>query len=378
MDLKTFSKVRNYDANDHLFIFLSLIYAFVITYSIDNIVEFCNSLSLRSLNDLQRILNNTIALLWNMLALFLSIESWWTVWSDKEFISKRFKNFLFLICYPILLSIVTGLIRRLILKSGQYSIPYGQYVIFFMVASILFFYLSFLRKRFDRYDKDIRLRLFFAFSFFMVSLFCLFATFLESENSAFWLFLILISSAFLYLGYRHLWSFIVKNRDDHFRISQYAEAVFFEKIQFIAALPYRHFFSFGFIVVELKNCENKYKPKVYNRAYELILSKTRRYYICANVVKRIVIFIPYIDAICFEKNTKNDLQRIDNLLRTDDTLKEYEFSIKSVYGTFEKEEIEAIGPGAEKHLHKLESILEAKYKEATSDIFDRKTKSSCC
>ena len=172
------------------------------------------------------------------------------------------------------------------------------------------------------------------------------------------------SLCYLYSGFLHLWRFIVRNRDDNFRLSKYSEDKFFEKIQLIASLPYRYFFSFGFIVVEIKNCENKYKPKVYNRAYELILSNTRRYYLCANIIKRIVLFIPYLDSTFCTQDPQKDLERIQNLLRTDDQLKEYEFNIKSAYGKFEKKEIDSIGPYPKEHLQNLEVILKSKYNEA--------------
>lgn len=128
MLVPTFLRDKPYNPEDHLLIFLSLIYALAVNNIISSITDFIKYFSTDSLI----LYNNSMVFGWSLILLLLVAESWWGVWIDRFNFTSSFYVFVFTFFYPVLLCIVSGSLNNVLIKANVEYYDYREYYVFFI------------------------------------------------------------------------------------------------------------------------------------------------------------------------------------------------------------------------------------------------------
>jgi len=99
------------DHNEHLFIFISIIYAYLVSKMLLEISEICVANSTLGFTFRQGCEALLQLACWGVIFLF-ACQTWWSLWGDKRKANKKFKYFILLISLPTLFMIAVELLKQ--------------------------------------------------------------------------------------------------------------------------------------------------------------------------------------------------------------------------------------------------------------------------
>jgi hypothetical protein len=137
----------NYSITEHSYIFLSILYAYLLSVYLNDIYAFIKQFDLRQIDHVR-----FITLGWSLFLLFLILNSWWGSWIDQKKIICFFDFVVFLII-PILLFFGERLVLDLHLFDNSLF-----NAIFFLLIFIISACLAYVRWYFDRRVKILEAR----------------------------------------------------------------------------------------------------------------------------------------------------------------------------------------------------------------------------
>lgn len=367
-----------YNPEDHLFIFLSLLYALTIHFTIENISHVVHSTYVL---DNPFWPNSIMIFGWNISIIVLAAESWWGAWADKRQFSKDFKRFLILISYPILLSVASKSLSHLTVIKLESEFQHNAYVFFLLTTIILFIFLSYLRWYIDKNTDHIHFRIFFLLLCGLLA----YVSFVNApptniSDPEATLKIIILSILFQICGLFALFSFVKIKRNNLFNKYKLEQFEFIDKILGMANLAYRHGTPFSFFVVKVKGLEDN--TATYDYVLDTIVKGTRGYHLCSHLTDHIAIFIPYID-----KQDNTSLQQvaedlkitIENRIKNDPKTKDINIITGINISTFNQQKIDEIktNSGNKKgsiHISNLNEELKRAYRSALHEVTGKESK----
>lgn len=292
MLINTLGEKRSYNPDDHLFIFLSLVYAFTVNTLLSNI-----SMVARESYVQEGVYwpNSIMILGWNFLMVALATQSWWGVWADKRHFSRDFKNFVVLLSYPALLCIVAESLSSLHVVLPNQEFLHKEYLFFLGALMTLFISLIGIRCWLDTTWDYFRLRVLCVVIVASLTVITYSNAIISSSaahDSTFKL--IILSLLVQVFGFSKLFDYTKKKRNNLFSKSELERDEFLKKVSSMASLPYRYGTPFSFLIVKIRGEVNEESKTMYDYMINTIVKKTRGYHLCSNLADHIAIFIPYI------------------------------------------------------------------------------------
>ena len=151
--LKILEAIENdydYKLIDHIFIFHSLIYAFVISIILNYF-----ALSFRSIcsNSSYTFASTFLVLFWDFFLICFSLESWWGLWNDRFNIKMDFLSFLLTTCQPVFIFVLHHFLvlydkvgcPSVAIVPGKDFVQFSPF--FYLIFAFNIWYIIFLKKQ---------------------------------------------------------------------------------------------------------------------------------------------------------------------------------------------------------------------------------------